>query len=75
MVLEHKVIHAYEAKELDLKNIRLFSPQHQRCVHKLPAIVMVMSIIVFHFIPQSRPLSSKFLSGIILMPCNCRDVI
>ncbi len=66
---EHKVIHAYEAgKELDLKNIRLFSPQHPRCGTSFLLIVMVMSIIVFSFIPQSWPFVSKFLSRIILIP-------
>ncbi|MEK6672869.1 MAG: DUF1385 domain-containing protein [Nitrospirota bacterium] len=66
---EHKVIHAYEAgKELDLKNIRLFSPQHPRCGTSFLLIVMVMSIIVFSFIPQSWPFASKFLSRLILIP-------
>lgn len=66
---EHKVIHAYEAgKELDLKNIRLFSPQHPRCGTSFLLIVMVMSIIVFSFIPQSWPFVLKFLSRIILIP-------
>ncbi|HXX58128.1 MAG TPA: DUF1385 domain-containing protein [Thermodesulfovibrionales bacterium] len=66
---EHKVIHAYEAgKELDVETVRTFSPQHPRCGTSFLLIVMVISILVFSFIPQSWPFSEKFLSRIILIP-------
>lgn len=66
---EHKVIHAYEAgKELDVKNARSFSPQHPRCGTSFLLIVMVVSILVFSFIPQAWQFSWKFFSRLILMP-------
>lgn len=66
---EHKVIHAYEAGlELDVAAVRSFSPQHPRCGTSFLLIVMVMSILVFSFIPQSWPLSWKFVSRLVLIP-------
>lgn len=66
---EHKVIHAYEAgKELDVPNVRSFSPHHARCGTSFLLIVMVISILLFSFIPQSWPFSGKFLSRLVLIP-------
>ena len=66
---EHKVIHAYEAgKALDVENVRAFSPQHPRCGTSFLLIVMVISILLFSFIPQSWQFSGKFLSRLILIP-------
>jgi uncharacterized protein YqhQ len=66
---EHKAIHAYEAgKQLDVENVRPFSPQHPRCGTSFLLIVMVTSILVFSFIPQSWLFSWKFLSRLILIP-------
>lgn len=66
---EHKVIHAYEAgKELEVENVRSFSPQHPRCGTSFLLIVMVISILMFSFIPQSWPFSGKFLSRLVLIP-------
>jgi uncharacterized protein YqhQ len=66
---EHKVIHAYEAgKELTLENVRDNSPLHPRCGTSFLMIVMVVSILVFSFIPQDWPFLYKFLSRIILIP-------
>ncbi len=66
---EHKVIHAYEAgKELDVESVRLFSPQHPRCGTSFLLIVMLISILLFSFIPQSWQFSGKFLSRLILIP-------
>ncbi|GAB4407230.1 MAG: DUF1385 domain-containing protein [Thermodesulfovibrionales bacterium] len=66
---EHKVIHAYEAgKELDIENVRSFSPHHPRCGTSFLLIVMVISILIFSFIPQSWPFSGKFISRLILIP-------
>lgn len=66
---EHKVIHAYESgKNLSIDNVRPFSPRHPRCGTSFLLIVMVISIIVFSFIPQSWPFSWKFLSRLILIP-------
>lgn len=66
---EHKVIHAYEAgKELEVENVRPFSPHHPRCGTSFLLIVMAMSILIFSFIPQSWPFYGKFLSRLILIP-------
>ena len=66
---EHKVIHAYEAgRELSVENVRNYSPQHPRCGTSFLLIVMVISIIVFSFIPQAWPFIYKFLSRLILIP-------
>lgn len=66
---EHKVIHAYEAgKELAMYNIKSFSTHHPRCGTSFLLIVMVMSILVFSFIPQAWPFAYKFLSRLILIP-------
>lgn len=66
---EHKVIHAYEkGLELTLENVRQYSPLHPRCGTSFLLIVMVVSILVFSFIPQSWPFSYKFLSRLVFIP-------
>jgi uncharacterized protein YqhQ len=66
---EHKVIHAYEkGMELTLENVRQYSPLHPRCGTSFLMIVMVVSILVFSFIPQHWPFLYKFLSRIVLIP-------
>jgi len=66
---EHKVIHAYEeGKDLTLENVRDNSPLHPRCGTSFLMIVMVVSILVFSFIPQDWPFLYKFLSRIVLIP-------
>jgi uncharacterized protein YqhQ len=66
---EHKVIHAYEAgRELDVESVRVFSPHHPRCGTSFLLIVMVISILVFSFVPQTWPFWAKFLSRLILIP-------
>lgn len=66
---EHKVIHAYErGMELTLDNVRSYSPLHPRCGTSFLMIVMVVSILVFSFIPQQWPFIFKFLSRIVLIP-------
>ncbi len=66
---EHKVIHAYESgKDLNIDNVRPFSPRHPRCGTSFLLIVMVTSIIIFSLIPQSWPFSWKFLSRLVLIP-------
>lgn len=66
---EHKVIHAYErGMDLTIENIKSFSPLHPRCGTSFLMIVMVMSILIFSFIPQQWPFIYKFLSRIVLIP-------
>lgn len=66
---EHKVIHAYEeGRDLTLENVKRYSPLHPRCGTSFLMIVMVVSILVFSFIPQEWPFLTKFLSRIIFIP-------
>lgn len=66
---EHKVIHAYEAgKELTLESVRAYSPLHPRCGTSFLMIVMVVSILIFSFIPQYWPFIYKFLARVVLIP-------
>ena len=66
---EHKVIHAFEAgRDLDVESVRAFSPHHPRCGTSFLLIVMVISILLFSFIPQSWPFWGKFLSRLLLIP-------
>ncbi|MCL4476259.1 MAG: DUF1385 domain-containing protein [Nitrospirae bacterium] len=66
---EHKVIHAYEAgRDLSVESVRAFSPHHPRCGTSFLLIVMVISILVFSFVPQTWPFWGKFVSRLILIP-------
>jgi len=66
---EHKVIHAYEeGKDLSVAAAREYSTRHPRCGTSFLMIVMVVSIMVFSFIPQQWPFVYKFLSRVVLIP-------
>ncbi len=66
---EHKTIHAYEAgMDLTVENVKKYSPLHPRCGTSFLMIVMVISILVFSFVPQGWSFAYKFLSRIVLIP-------
>ncbi|MBI5050660.1 MAG: DUF1385 domain-containing protein, partial [Nitrospirae bacterium] len=66
---EHKVIYAYEAGvEMTPENVGRYSILHPRCGTSFLLIVMVMSILIFSFIPQSWTFTGKFLSRVVLIP-------
>ena len=66
---EHKVIYAYEAGEaLTVDNARKYSTLHPRCGTSFLLIVMVLSILVFSFVPKSAPFYMKALSRVVLIP-------
>lgn len=65
---EHKVIYAFESGDLSVDNIKKQSPRHPRCGTSFLLIVMVISILVFSFIPQSWAFYWKFLSRIFFIP-------
>ncbi len=66
---EHKVVHAFEAGvELTPENADKYSTLHPRCGTSFLLIVMMLSILVFSFIPNDWAFMYKFLSRIILMP-------
>lgn len=66
---EHKTVHAYEAGvELTPENVEGYSILHPRCGTSFLIIVMVLSILVFSFIPREWSFAEKFLSRIVLIP-------
>lgn len=66
---EHKVIFAYEAgEELNVENAKKYKPYHPRCGTSFLLIVMVISIIIFSFIPQTWAFIEKAGSRLVLMP-------
>jgi len=65
---EHKVIHAYEEGRPDEAGSPEFSPLHPRCGTSFLLIVMLVSILVFSFIPQSWGFTAKFISRVVLIP-------
>lgn len=65
---EHKTIFAYEAGlELTVENCRKFPTLHPRCGTSFLLIVMVISIVVFAFLPL-KPLWLRILSRFLAMP-------
>lgn len=65
---EHKTLFAYEEKlPLTAENARRFKTLHPRCGTSFLLIVMVISIIVFAFLPI-KPLWLRLLSRFIAMP-------
>lgn len=66
---EHKAVHAYEAGvELTPENVEGYSILHPRCGTSFLLIVMILSILVFSFIPKEWSFVWKFLSRIFLVP-------
>ncbi len=66
---EHKTVHAYEAGvELTPENVEGYSILHPRCGTSFLIIVMVLSILIFSFIPREWSFVEKFLSRIVLIP-------
>ncbi|MFO8015805.1 MAG: DUF1385 domain-containing protein [Candidatus Woesearchaeota archaeon] len=66
---EHKTVNCYEAgKKVNVKNARKFSTLHPRCGTSFILIVLVISIFIYSFIPQSFGFWLKLLSRIILLP-------
>lgn len=66
---EHKVIHAYEAgEELSVENAKKYSTRHPRCGTSFLMIVVIISIIIFSFVPQEWSFLAKFFSRLALMP-------
>lgn len=66
---EHKAIYAYEAGgDLTVERARGYSTLHPRCGTSFLLIVMVLSILVFSFIPKWAPFYVKALSRLVLIP-------
>ncbi len=66
---EHKSIFTYEAgEELTVENARKYPTLHPRCGTSFLLIVMVLSILVFSFIPKDSAFYVKALSRLVLIP-------
>ncbi len=66
---EHKTVYCYEARQkLTAKNIRKFPTQHPRCGTSFIIIVLLLSIFVYTFIPQSLGFWTKLSLRILLLP-------
>ncbi|MEW5883312.1 MAG: DUF1385 domain-containing protein [Armatimonadota bacterium] len=63
---EHKAINAMEAgQELTLENARAQTRLHPRCGTSFAIIVLILSIIVFTFLPREYGMSTTFLDTIV----------
>ena len=64
---EHKTIYCYEAKQpLTVDNVRTFSRFHPRCGTSFLFFIIILSIVVFSFIPG--PMWMKLAGRIIFLP-------
>jgi len=66
---EHKTIRAFEAgKKLTIANVKAASRYHPRCGTSFVVFVILISVIVYSFLPLSMPLLQLFLIRIALLP-------
>jgi len=66
---EHKVIYAYEAGgKLTVERAQTYSTLHPRCGTSFLLVVMVISILVFSFVPKDAPFYIKALSRLVFIP-------
>ncbi len=66
---EHKTVYTFEANEdLTVENARTKSTLHPRCGTSFLMFVMVISILVFSFVPSTMPFAVKFAARIVLIP-------
>ena len=66
---EHKVVHAWEAgRGMDVATVQGYPVLHPRCGTSFLLFVMVVSILVFCFIPAAWPAWGKALARIALVP-------
>ncbi len=66
---EHKVVHAFESKgPMDVATVQRFTTLHPRCGTSFLLFVMVISILVFSFIPGTVPAWGKALLRLVLLP-------
>ncbi|MFA5887683.1 MAG: DUF1385 domain-containing protein [Candidatus Nanoarchaeia archaeon] len=66
---EHKAVNCYEAKKpLTVANAMKFSPIHPRCGTSFILFVLLISIIVYIFVPMNFGFGLKYLLRIALLP-------
>ncbi|MBU2638133.1 MAG: DUF1385 domain-containing protein [Nanoarchaeota archaeon] len=65
---EHKAVNCYEAKKpLTVKNVMKFSTIHPRCGTSFILFVIIISIIVYIFVPMDFSFGLKLLARILLL--------
>ncbi len=66
---EHKAVNCYEAKEkVTIKNCKKYTTIHLRCGSSFILTVLVISIIVYIFIPKELSFGWKLLTYLLLLP-------
>ena len=66
---EHKVVNCYENKlPLTLQNIKKFSTIHTRCGTSFIILVLIVSIIIYSFLPNDITFIQKLTYRILLLP-------
>ncbi len=66
---EHKAVACYEAgKKLTVKNVQKFRTEHKRCGTSFIFLVLIVSIIIYSFIPKDYSFWLKLFLRIILLP-------
>lgn len=66
---EHKVVACYEAKKkLIFKNIQKYPKEHKRCGTSFIFLVLIISIIIYTFIPKDYSFLLKLGLRIVLLP-------
>ncbi|MBW3000070.1 DUF1385 domain-containing protein [Candidatus Woesearchaeota archaeon] len=66
---EHMTIHAYEAgKRLTVQNVKKFDPKHARCGTSFLILVILISVIVYSFLPRELPFWLSYGYRILLLP-------
>lgn len=66
---EHKAVNCYEAKKpLTVANAMKFSPIHPRCGTSFILFVLIISIVVYIFVPMNFSFALKYLARIALLP-------
>ncbi|MBS3107443.1 DUF1385 domain-containing protein [Candidatus Woesearchaeota archaeon] len=66
---EHKTVYCYEAGEpLTVKNVKKYSTLHPRCGTSFIIIVLIMSVVVYSFLPLNLSFFEKFAYRLLLLP-------
>ncbi len=66
---EHKAVNCYEdGKELTVKNVKKYTTLNERCGTSFILMVLLLSIIVYSFIPTSINFFLKYIYRLLLLP-------
>lgn len=66
---EHKAVNCYEAgKEMTVENVQSFTTIHKRCGTTFVFLVLLISILVYIFIPTTLSFSAKLGLRLLLLP-------